>query len=135
MISFSQNLSCLFHGKSIALFRFIYTFSTTVARSSCKNRAIFAFYCFYQIREMLQKNLVYSSLSPSLFIEIHVLSQEESFTCVLGISILPISTIFLYIVGTVPTVGYLFFHFVIGYELQLSKKRVAIRRPCLKSSK
>jgi hypothetical protein len=49
------------------------------------------------------------------------------FICVLGISYLHISTIFLLNVGTVPTVWYIFFHFIIGYEknpaeLQLLKK-------------
>jgi hypothetical protein len=44
-----------------------------------------------------------------------------------GISNLHISTIFLLNVGTVPTVWYIFFHFIIGYEktpaeLQLLKK-------------
>ena len=50
------------------------------------------------------KNLLYSSLTPPLFIEVPELSQEESFICVLGISNLHISTIFLLNVGTVPTV-------------------------------
>jgi hypothetical protein len=44
------------------------------------------------------------------------LSQDGSFICVLGISNLHISTIFLLNVGTVPTVWYIFFHFIIGYE-------------------
>ena len=72
---------------------------------------------------MPYKNLLYSSLTPSLFIEVPELSQEGSFICVLGISNLHISTIFLLNVGTVLT----FFHFIIGYEkkpaeLQLLKK-------------
>ena len=126
MISFSQSL-CVPLENNSPFWAQLYLFSdrrSNIARSSCKNRAIYAFYCFYQIREKLQKNLLYNSLSPSLFIEIHVLSQEESFTCVLGMSILPISTIFLQNVGTVPTVGYLFVHLVIGYELQLLKRRL-----------
>ena len=42
--------------------------------------------------------------------------QEGSFICVLGISNLHISTIFLLNVGTVPTVWYTCFRFIIGYE-------------------
>ena len=33
---------------------------------------------------MPQKNLLYTSLTPSLFIEVYELSQEGSFLCVLG---------------------------------------------------
>jgi hypothetical protein len=44
------------------------------------------------------------------------LSQEGSFKCVLDISNLHISTIFLLNVGTVRTVWYISFHFIIGYE-------------------
>ena len=47
---------------------------------------------------------MYTSLTPSLFIEVPDLSQDGSFICVLGISNLHISTIFLLNVGTVPTV-------------------------------
>jgi hypothetical protein len=51
-----------------------------------------------------------------------------------------ISTIFLLNVGTVPTVWYIFFHFIICYEknpaeLQLLKKYGCDRLPSLKSSK
>ena len=59
----------------------------------------------------------------------------------LGISNLHISTIFLLNAGTVPTVCYIFFHFIIGYEktpaeLQLLKKKYGCDRlPLLKSSK
>ena len=59
----------------------------------------------------------------------------------LGISNLHISTIFLLNAGTVPTVCYIFFHFIIGYEknpaeLQLLKKQYGCDRlPLLKSSK
>ena len=57
---------------------------------------------------------IYTSLTPSLFIEVPVLSQESERSCiyVLGISNLPISTIFLLNFGTVPTVWY----FLIGCE-------------------
>jgi hypothetical protein len=49
--------------------------------------------------------------------EVPELSQEGSFICVLGISNLHIFfTIFLLIAGTVPTVCYIFFHFIIDYE-------------------
>jgi hypothetical protein len=76
---------------------------------------------------MPSKNLLHTSLTPSLFIEVPELRQEESFICVLGTSNLHISTIFLLNAGTVPTVWYIFFHFIIGYEkktaeLQLLKK-------------
>jgi hypothetical protein len=53
---------------------------------------------------MLKKNLLYTSLTPSPFIEVPELSPEGSFICVLGISNLRISMIFLLNVGTVPTV-------------------------------
>ena len=48
-------------------------------------------------------------------------------TKIIGIANLHISTIFLLNAGTVPTVWYIFFHFIIGYEknpaeLQLLKK-------------
>jgi hypothetical protein len=55
---------------------------------------------------MPEKNLLYTSLTPSFFIEVPELSQEGSF--VLGISNLRISTIFLLNVGTVPTVWYIY---------------------------
>jgi ABC-type anion transport system duplicated permease subunit len=50
---------------------------------------------------------------------------------VLGISNLHISTIFLLNTGTVPTVCYIFVHFIIGYEqkpveLQLLKQNMAV---------
>ena len=44
---------------------------------------------------------MYTSLTPSHFIEVPDLSQDGSFICVLGISNLHISTIFLLNVGTV----------------------------------
>ena len=50
------------------------------------------------------------SLSTSIFIWVPVSSQENerSSICVLGESILPVSTIFLLDFGTVPTVRYFF---------------------------
>ena len=71
------------------------------------------------------------TVTPSLFIEVPELSQEGSFICVLGISNLHISTIFLLNVGTVPTVWYIFFYFIIGYEkktaeLQLLKINMVV---------
>ena len=52
-----------------------------------------------------------TTLTPSLFTEVPVLSQESerSCICVLGISNLPISTFFYWIFGTFPTVWYFFF--------------------------
>ena len=49
----------------------------------------------------------------------------------IGIANLHISTIFLLNAGNVPTMWYIFFHFIIGYEkkpaeLQLLKKMVVI---------
>ena len=66
-------------------------------------------------RNVLEKSTVYQ-INPVTFIEVPELSQEGSFICVLGISNLHISTIFLLNSGTVPTVCYIFFHFIIGYE-------------------
>jgi hypothetical protein len=69
-----------------------------------------------------------TSLIPSHFIEVPELSQEGSYICVLGISNLHISTIFLLNAGTFPTVWYIFFdHFIIGNkkkpaELQLYRQ-------------
>jgi hypothetical protein len=40
--------------------------------------------------------------------------------CVIGISNLHISTIFLLNAGTVPTVWYIFFHLITGYEKKTS---------------
>jgi hypothetical protein len=59
---------------------------------------------------MPYKNLLYTSLTPSLFIEVPELSQEGpfiEFTYFYD---------FLLNAGTVPTVWYIFFHFIIGYE-------------------
>jgi hypothetical protein len=50
---------------------------------------------FFLIRERPQKNLLHTSLTPSLFFEVPELSQEGSFKCVLDISNLHISKIFL----------------------------------------
>jgi ABC-type anion transport system duplicated permease subunit len=80
---------------------------------------------------MSLKNLLYTSLTPLLFVEVPELSQEGSFICVLGISNLHISTIYLLNAGTVPTVCYIFFYFIIGYEkkpaeLQLLKKNMVV---------
>jgi hypothetical protein len=71
------------------------------------------------------------SLTPSLFIEVPELSQEGSCICLLGISNLHISTIFLLNVGTVRQCDIYFFHFIIGYEkkpteLQLLKKNMIV---------
>ena len=64
---------------------------------------------------------MYTNLTPSLFIGVPELSQEGSFISVLG----------LLNAGTVPTVCYIFFHFIIGYEknpaeLQLLKKNMVV---------
>ena len=56
-----------------------------------------------------------TGLTLLLLIEVPVLSQESErpFIGVLGVSILPVSTIFQLDFGTVPTVWYfLFFHFM-----------------------
>ena len=121
MIPFSQNLSV--HGKTIAPFRLIYTLSAIVVQKLCD----FRFLLFL----LNKRNLLYTNLTPSLFIKVSELSQEGSFICVLGISNLHISTIFLLNAGTVPTVCYIFFHFIIGYEktpaeLRLLKKNMVV---------
>jgi hypothetical protein len=56
-----------------------------------------------------------ASLTPPLFIEMPVPSQESerSCNCLLGVSVVPLSTIFLLEFGTVPTVWYFFvFRFI-----------------------
>ena len=62
-----------------------------------------------------------TSLTPLLFIEVHVLSHESEWSCicVLGISNCPISTIFYWIFGTFPTMWYFFFIFIIGCEKRI----------------
>jgi hypothetical protein len=60
--------------------------------------AFYCFYCFYEIREMLYKNLLYTSLTPSPFIEVPELSQEGSLMCVRDIELKDIY----HTVGTVP---------------------------------
>jgi hypothetical protein len=69
-------------------------------------------------------HLLYTSLTPSLFIEVPELSQKGLFICVLGVSNLHISTIFLLNAGTVPTMWYIFFSFY--YRLWKKPSRVAI---------
>ena len=100
----------------------MYTLSATVARPLTDCRAKIVRFPL----SIVLLNLLYTSLTPSLFIEVHELSQEGSFICALVISSLHISTFFLLNAGTVPTVCYIFFHFIIGYEhtaeLQLLKK-------------
>jgi len=51
----------------------------------------------------------------TLFIEVPVPSQESerSCICVLGVSILPLSTILVLYFETVPTVWYFIFHFIL----------------------
>jgi hypothetical protein len=56
-----------------------------------------------------------------MYILVPELSQEGSFICVLGISNLHISTIFQLNAGTVPTVCYIFVHFILGYEKKTSE--------------
>jgi hypothetical protein len=62
-----------------------------------------------------------TSLTPSLFTEVPVLSPESewSYICVLGISHFPISTIFLLNVWNFSDDVILFFHFIIGYEKRI----------------
>jgi hypothetical protein len=120
---FHSPKTCLSHGKTISPFRFMYTFSVTIARPLTD----FRFLLFLlNKRNALEKSRK-TSLSPSLFIEVPELSQEGSFICVLGISNLHISTIFLLNVGIIPTVWYIFFSFYCRLwkktaELQLLKK-------------
>ena len=63
--------------------------------------------------------LIKTSLTPSLFTEMSIPSQasEWSYICVLRISILPVSLIFLLDFGTVPTVWYFIIFFFIDREL------------------
>ena len=62
-----------------------------------------------------------TSLTPSHFIEVPVLSQEseQSCICVLGISNLHISTIFLLNFWNFSDDVILFFHFIIGCEKRI----------------
>jgi hypothetical protein len=56
-----------------------------------------------------------TSLAPPLFIVLSVTSQKShrSSICVLGVSILQFSATFVLGFGNVPTVWYLFFHFIL----------------------
>ena len=125
---FHSPKTCLSHGKTISPFRLIYTLSATVARPLTNCRFLLF---LLNKRNALEKSTV-TNLTPSLFIEVPELSQEGSFICVLGISNLHISTIFLLNVGTVPTVWYTFFHFIIGYEknslVAIAKKKYGCDR-------
>ena len=125
---FHSAKTCLSHGKTISPFRLIYTLSVTVARPLTNCRFLLF---LLNKRNALEKSTV-TNLTPSLFIEVPELSQEGSFICVLGISNLHISTIFLLNVGTVPTVWYTFFHFIIGYEknslVAIAKKKYGCDR-------
>jgi hypothetical protein len=125
---FHSAKTCLSHGKTISPFRLIYTLSATVARPLTNCRFLLF---LLNKRNALEKSTV-TNLTPSLFIEVPELSQEGSFICVLGISNLHISTIFLLNVGTVPTVWYTFFHFIIGYEknslVAIAKKKYGCDR-------
>jgi hypothetical protein len=51
------------------------------------------------------------NLNPSLFIKVHVSSQENerSCICVLWVSTLPVSMVCLFDLGTAPTLQYLFY--------------------------
>ena len=62
-----------------------------------------------------------TSLTPSLFTEVPVLSQESEWSCicVLGISHFPISTIFLLNFWNFFDDVILFFHFIIGSEKRI----------------
>ena len=125
---FHSAKTCLSHGKTISPFRLIYTLSATVARPLTNCRFLLF---LLNKRNALEKSTV-TNLTPSLFIEVPELSQEGSFICVLGISNLHISTIFLLNVGTVPTVWYTFFHFITGYEknslVAIAKKKYGCDR-------
>ena len=63
-------------------------------------------------------------LTLPLFIEVSVPSQESelSCVCVLGVSILPLSTIFLFDFGTVPTMWFCFVFNFIGTPIPCYQK-------------
>jgi len=67
-------------------------------------------------------SLLFIRLIPPLCIEVHVPSHksDRSCICVLGVSILPFSTIILLGFGTVPTVWYFFVFFFIWLQYILS---------------
>jgi len=71
-------------------------------------------------QKQIDKISFYEIFLQALYLyEYTVLSQESkrSYVCVLRISNLPLSTIFLLNFGTVPTMWYFFdFHFIIGCE-------------------
>jgi len=59
-------------------------------------------------------------LTPSLYIEVPVPSQESELSCicVVGVSLLPLSMIYLLDFGTVPTVfAFCCFHFIFTFML------------------
>jgi hypothetical protein len=62
-----------------------------------------------------------TSLTPTLFIEMSVPSHEseQSCICVLGVSIMSLSGIFLLGFGTVPTVWCFFGHFMVWFNVDL----------------
>jgi hypothetical protein len=54
-----------------------------------------------------------SSLTSPVFIEVCRQVNKQSFICMLGVSILSLSTIIIFDFGIVPTAWYFFFHFIL----------------------
>jgi hypothetical protein len=77
----------------------------------------------------VKKNLLYTSLTPSLFIEILLLSQDRSCLFMWGISNLPIPTFFRWIVGTV-----YFFIFVSLYVVKKHSPNNCVEMAIIKAN-
>ena len=72
-------------------------------------------------------------LTPPPFIEMPVLSQgsERSCICVLGVSICPLYTIFLFIIGVVPNVWYVLLFILFPQILSLFPCKINGKNTCL----
>jgi len=98
----------------------IYKSFPNVAQHAWSYSTLIEYYCVrWSIVFRHWHVLLDTSLTPSLLIEVPVLSQEsdQSSICVLGVSKLPISTIYLLNFRTVQTVWSFFvFHFIVSCE-------------------
>ena len=74
---------------------------------------------------LLYDDRVITSLTPPLVIEVPVPSQENKQPCIcmLGVSIVPLSTILIFDIGIVPTVWYFCFSFDHKKSLKIPKGR------------
>ena len=102
-----QRASCAFVVLIILMLFMLYTYIVTIC-----------FIVFCQ-RLWFYSRLGETSITPPLFIEVPVPSKESErpYICVLGVSILPISTILIFDFGNVPTDNVVIFFFILILDL------------------